>query len=173
MEAVIFFFGADWETEDNVLAWVTAAGGADLPGADAGAVILSAAGFSFPEAVIASTVTGAGGGGGERPRDSATRRTERIRVAFSTMTVMVAPEMVSMATSPSAPAPMTTRSNTDLSLYCDTKRCKRSSDIPTTRIGSWCSTMRRPTMRPLRSKPTSVFIGCPEYAGMRMTSFVR
>src|SRR3990172_1550707 len=101
MEAVIFFFGAAWETEDNALAWVTAAGGAGLPGADGGAVILPAAGFSFPEAVVASAVTGAGGGGGERPRDSATRRAERIRVAFSTMTVMVAPEMVSMATSPS------------------------------------------------------------------------
>src|SRR3990172_348676 len=136
MEAVIFFFGADWETEDNVLAWVTAAGGADLPGADAGAVILSAAGFSFPEAVIASTVTGAGGGGGERPRDSATRRTERIRVAFSTITVMVAPEILSMATWPSTPLPMTMSSNTDLPWYWRANRCKRSSVMPTTRIGS-------------------------------------
>ena len=94
-------------------------------------------------------------------------------VAFCTMTVMVAPEMASTATWPSRAAPIVTRSNTDLPRYWSVNACSRASEMPAARIGSSCCTIASPVMRPARSKPTSVLIGLPEYAGMRTTSPVR
>jgi hypothetical protein len=141
------------DARDVVPPWPPAAG--RETGAPEAAGAVAAAGSGEP-AVASATA------GSVRPRASATRRTLRIRVAFSTITVMVAPEMLSMATWPSTPLPMTTLSNTDLPWYCRANCCRRSSVMPTTRMGSWCSTMRMPTICPARSKPTSVLMGWPE-----------
>jgi len=70
-------------------------------------------------------------------------------------------------------APTATRSNTDLPRYWSANWRRRSSVMPTTRIGSSCRTIATPEMRPARSNPMSVLIGLPEYAGMRTTSPVR
>ena len=70
--------------------------------------------------------------------------------------------IVAIATAPGRGAPTTTSSSALLPRYWPANSFSRSSEMPTARIGSACSTIATPAMRPAVSMPTRLLIGLPE-----------
>ena len=104
-------------------------------------------------------VGAAGAASPPRPSVRATRRPERTMESSITMTVTVAPEMISTSWAVPPAAASGTRSSPR---YASTMVCTRDSGMPISTMGSeWC-TSRTPATLASLSTATSVWIGLPE-----------